>query len=95
MRSFPLKTGPLLAGLFFGATAGANEIDLADLARIDADVVILGEVHDNPGHHINQATAIAALKHPNSADAARIAAQTAEFGRAGVWTGRCVQPGLG
>ena len=62
MRSFPLKTGPLLAGLFFGATAGADEIDLADLARIDADVVILGEVHDNPAHHINQATAIAALR---------------------------------
>ncbi|MDU8943713.1 ChaN family lipoprotein [Ovoidimarina sediminis] len=40
----------------------AEEIDLPDLARIEADVVILGEVHDNPAHHINQATAIAALR---------------------------------
>lgn len=40
----------------------AAEIALEDFAGIDADIVILGEVHDNPEHHLNQATAIAALR---------------------------------
>jgi uncharacterized iron-regulated protein len=40
----------------------AVEIDAGDLARLPkADVVILGEVHDNPGHHRNQADAVAAI----------------------------------
>lgn len=34
--------------------------DLLDLPP--ADVVLLGEVHDNPAHHANQASAVAALK---------------------------------
>lgn len=42
--------------------AAAVEIDADDLARLPkADVVILGEVHDNPGHHRNQALAVAAI----------------------------------
>ncbi len=61
MTLFPLRTGPLLAGLFLAQTAVAEEISLADLAQLSADVVILGEVHDNPAHHVNQATAVAAL----------------------------------
>ncbi|AVO37637.1 ChaN family lipoprotein [Pukyongiella litopenaei] len=43
-----------------GAVAGAVSDDLrAAMAR--ADVVILGEVHDNPGHHRLQAAAVEAL----------------------------------
>ncbi len=61
MTGFPLTTGPLLAGLFLAQMAVAEEIALADLTQMPADVVILGEVHDNPAHHVNQATAVAAL----------------------------------
>ena len=42
--------------------AAAGEVDITALARVEADVVILGEVHDNPAHHVNQATAVAALR---------------------------------
>lgn len=31
-------------------------------SRLRADVVILGEVHDNPAHHLNQARAIRAIR---------------------------------
>lgn len=48
------------------APAVAEEITAADLpARVAAlrpEIVILGEVHDNPAHHLNQAAAVAALK---------------------------------
>lgn len=62
MRRFPLTAGPLLAGLFFqGATAEEITLDaLADLPP--ADVLILGEVHDNPVHHLHQAAAVLATK---------------------------------
>ncbi len=51
----------LLAGA--AAPAFAAEIDAADLRTLPrADVVILGEVHDNPDHHANQASAVAALQ---------------------------------
>lgn len=40
----------------------AHEIDAGALASLPgADVVILGEVHDNPAHHTNQALAVAAI----------------------------------
>lgn len=41
------------------AAAGIDVAMLGDLPA--ADVVILGEVHDNPAHHANQAQAVAAL----------------------------------
>ena len=45
-----------------GAAASASEIYAPDLAGLrPATVTILGEVHDNPQHHINQAAAVAAL----------------------------------
>ncbi|MBN2906651.1 MAG: ChaN family lipoprotein [Rhodobacteraceae bacterium] len=51
-----------LAALVTGNAAGADQIDPAALVSLPpADVVILGEVHDNPAHHANQATAVAAL----------------------------------
>jgi uncharacterized iron-regulated protein len=40
----------------------AREVGRDDLLALPAaDVVILGEVHDNPAHHLNQATALEAL----------------------------------
>ncbi len=67
MMRFPSRLGPLLAGLFLVAgVASSEEIDTSGLADLPpADVVILGEVHDNPAHHVNQALAVAALR-PNA-----------------------------
>lgn len=54
----------LAAGLVAAARPGmAERIEPAELARLPAaDVVILGEVHDNPRHHENQAVAVAGLR---------------------------------
>lgn len=42
--------------------AMAGQISPDDLGGLPtADVVVLGEVHDNPGHHANQARAVAAI----------------------------------
>lgn len=49
--------------VLIAATCGADEIPPAGLESLPAsDVVILGEVHDNPAHHLNQARAVTALK---------------------------------
>ncbi|WP_096784742.1 ChaN family lipoprotein [Rhodobacter sp. CZR27] len=52
------------AGMALAARPGlAERIEPAALAALPpADVVILGEVHDNPRHHENQAVAVAALR---------------------------------
>ena len=47
--AFPLLTSPALAVTDLPAELG------------DADVVFLGEVHDNPEHHLRQAEYLAAL----------------------------------
>ncbi len=51
--------------LMAAQAAPADEIPPADLpARIEAaapQVLVLGEVHDNPSHHLNQAAGVAAL----------------------------------
>jgi uncharacterized iron-regulated protein len=61
-RLHPGLKGPLLAGLFLLAPANAGEIDSDRLAQLpNADVVILGEVHDNPVHHENQTLAVVAI----------------------------------
>lgn len=39
----------------------AAQIGPQDLGNLRADIVVLGEVHDNPTHHANQAAALAAL----------------------------------
>lgn len=53
----------LLLAAALAAPAGAGEIAPAALAALPpADVVILGEVHDNPVHHAHQAAAVAALQ---------------------------------
>ena len=50
-----------VAPLAWGAQIGAEVLD----AVPRADVVVLGEVHDNPEHHINQARAVFSL-HPRA-----------------------------
>lgn len=48
--------------LICASTAAADQIQPADFANLgSADVVILGEVHDNPAHHANQALAVAVV----------------------------------
>jgi uncharacterized iron-regulated protein len=49
----------ILAGVSAAAAREIDATDLYDLPR--ADIVILGEVHDNPVHHAHQAIAIGAL----------------------------------
>ena len=53
-----------LSGLLalFALSAQADEITPEALDTLSGDIVVLGEVHDNPTHHLNQARAIAALK---------------------------------
>lgn len=53
---------PLAFLLAFSAPALAQPLALDDIAGLpEADVVWLGEVHDNPAHHANQAQIIAAI----------------------------------
>ncbi len=66
-RSIRCSTDAGLAALglvlLLGGQAGAGQIAAADIGALPpAGVVILGEVHDNPAHHLNQARALAALK---------------------------------
>jgi uncharacterized iron-regulated protein len=42
--------------------SAASEIDVFVAKARGADIVVLGEVHDNPEHHRNQAAIVAALK---------------------------------
>ena len=57
-----MKTFLALAALLAAAPACAERIDAQALSRLpQADVVVLGEMHDNPVHHANQAQAVAAL----------------------------------
>ncbi|MBL4916019.1 ChaN family lipoprotein [Tabrizicola sp. DMG-N-6] len=52
-----------LAGPQAGMAQPRGQIGPDDLATLPpADIVILGEVHDNPAHHRNQATAVAAIR---------------------------------
>lgn len=53
----------IVAAMWAGALGAADEAAVAafvDSAR-DADIVILGEIHDNPEHHHTQAAIVAAL----------------------------------
>jgi len=56
------KTSLVALALWVGAAAQARQIEPAALTTLPpADVVILGEVHDNPVHHANQAAALRAI----------------------------------
>lgn len=62
-----MRFGPGAIAVLFGCVQipGASQAstvpEFIDLAR-DADIVVLGEVHDNPAHHANQAEIVAALE---------------------------------
>ena len=51
-----------LLGLILISPAQAEEISAGALDHISGDIVVLGEIHDNPTHHLNQARAITAIK---------------------------------
>lgn len=56
-----MRVFAILAAVF-ALPAGAGPIAPGDLGALPpAEVVILGEVHDNPAHHDNQAHAVAAI----------------------------------
>jgi uncharacterized iron-regulated protein len=62
MTASTVLTAALLA-VSFAAPLSSAEIAAEALDALpDADVVILGEVHDNPVHHQNQARAVAAIR---------------------------------
>ncbi|MFN4173027.1 MAG: ChaN family lipoprotein [Pseudorhodobacter sp.] len=49
--------------VLLGQPVAASEIVSADLSHLPpAQIVILGEVHDNPAHHRHQAEAVAAIR---------------------------------
>lgn len=55
-------TGAALCAALFVSSAKAERIDATDLHNIpSADIVILGEVHDNAVHHAHQTIAIEAI----------------------------------
>lgn len=71
MRLGVLVAMTWLIGFFSGPAAAqiiksgqTGELDRAGLVQqlANADVVVLGEVHDNPGHHANQAWLVAQLR---------------------------------
>jgi hypothetical protein len=58
-----VKAGVATFAALVAFPAGALEIEAVDLYDLPAaDVVILGEVHDNPMHHAHQAIAVEALQ---------------------------------
>ena len=81
MRGFTILICACVA--MWAGPLGAVEISrglLADMAA--ADVVLLGEVHDNPDHHAVQAAAVAALR-PSAMVWEMLSPQTAARLRAG------------
>jgi uncharacterized iron-regulated protein len=58
-----IGTGAALGAALLVSAGMAGEIATSALSDLPpADIVILGEVHDNPSHHLNQAAAITAVR---------------------------------
>lgn len=57
-----MRLAALALAAFVAGPALGGEITPADLGALTGDIVILGEVHDNPIHHRNQAEAVRLLK---------------------------------
>jgi uncharacterized iron-regulated protein len=57
-----LRASAMLCGLLVGASAEPTSVAQFVEAARGADIVILGEIHDNPTHHRNQADIVAALQ---------------------------------
>ena len=63
MNRTAIGIGAALGAALFVSGGLAAEIAPAALSDLPpADIVILGEVHDNPAHHLNQAAGIAAVR---------------------------------
>jgi uncharacterized iron-regulated protein len=62
----PAGRPAIAATLALAGAAHAEPAALADVVAVAkvADVVVLGEVHDNPGHHMNQAAIVGAVQPP-------------------------------
>lgn len=57
-----MRWGGVIFGLIWASSCAAEPITTEEFSRLSrADVVILGEIHDNPVHHENQALAVAAI----------------------------------
>lgn len=61
MRSVLLRAIALPAVAWCSVAAASTVDEFVDLAR-ESGIVILGEVHDNPAHHDNQARVVSALQ---------------------------------
>jgi uncharacterized iron-regulated protein len=97
MRRTAIPASAALGAALFVSAALAGEIAPAALSNLPpADIVLLGEVHDNPAHHLNQAAAVAAIRPAaivfemlDPAQAARVTpellASEAELGAALEW----------
>lgn len=58
-----MRVRAALVALILAAPATAREVGADALDALpQVDIVLLGEVHDNPEHHANQARAVAAIK---------------------------------
>jgi uncharacterized iron-regulated protein len=97
MPRIVINAGAALGAALFVSAAVADEIAPAALSDLPAaDIVVLGELHDNPVHHLNQAAAVAAIRPAaivfemlDPAQAARVTpdflASEAELGAALEW----------
>ena len=50
-----------MAAALWALPAAAAEVGPEALDSLAGEIVVLGEIHDNPDHHLNQARAVAAL----------------------------------
>lgn len=58
-----IRTILIVLVVFFAGSARSDEISLRDLTALPAtDILVLGEVHDNPVHHVNQAKIVREFK---------------------------------
>lgn len=63
MTRAPVRQGAAILAALFPFGAAAERIDAVDLYDLPAaDVVILGETHDNPVHHAHQSIALGAIR---------------------------------
>jgi uncharacterized iron-regulated protein len=62
MRVADARVLSLLGLLLLPGAARPDDVDTVIAKARHADIVLIGEVHDNPGHHANQAAIVRALQ---------------------------------
>ena len=62
MRVREARVFSLLAVLLLPGAAQPGDVEEVIAAARRADIVLLGEIHDNPEHHANQAAIVRALQ---------------------------------